>query len=253
MRIVLTGDYRRDEFTRALAEMSQAGEVVQVDGLPAAANWLKMQGPVDLVVVAQARPGQFPLAQIEAIRNVAPLAPIVALLGSWCEGEMRSGSPWPGVARVYWHQWGERFRREAAKWSRGEPGAWTQPLTATAEERLLSSERSDRCKSSQVVAVVSDDDEIADWLAAVWARRGMSAVTFRRPPSGQIRGLSLVLWDAGLPNPRAIEAFRLGVRQFPGSRAVVLADFPRDDDVCSFLAAGAAAVLSKPAVCGDLG
>ena len=27
------------------------------------------------------------------------------LCGSWCEGEMRSGSPVAGLIRVYWHQW----------------------------------------------------------------------------------------------------------------------------------------------------
>ncbi|HWB09872.1 MAG TPA: hypothetical protein VG826_11625 [Pirellulales bacterium] len=245
MRILLTGDYRRDEFTRAVDEMSRGAEVVRVDVLHAAADWLQKEKPVDLVVVAAARPGQFSLSQIEAVRRAAPLAPIVGLLGSWCEGEMRSGSPWPGVTRVYWHQWGERFRREIAKLACGQPGEWTQPLTATSEERLLSSERLADNHGSRLAAVVSDNCEIAGWLAAVCSRRGMPAVTLRGAPAGQIDGVSILLWDAGLPSARAVEAFQLGLRQFPGCRAVVLADFPREDDVRSFLAAGAAGVLSK--------
>lgn len=246
MRILLTGDYRQDEFAGPVAEMSEVAEVVAVDDLDAAADWLGAQTPVDLVVVAQARPGHFSHSQIEAIRRAAPLAPIVALLGSWCEGETRSGSPWPGVTRIYWHQWNGRFRPEIARLSRGEPGAWTQPLTATAEERLLCSGTAEHGTDHRRVAVVSHNGEICDWLVAACQRRGMSAITLRRAPAGQIEGVSLLLWDAGLPSPQAIEAFRLGLRQFPGSEAIVLADFPRDDDVRSFLAAGATAVRSKP-------
>ena len=246
MHILLVGDYRGDEFAAALAAMSQAADVVQVDDLQTAADWLQRPTPVDLVVVAQARPGRFSLSQIEAIRLAAPLAPIVALLGSWCEGETRSGAPWPGVTRVYWHQWSERFGQEMGRLSRGAPGAWTQPLTATAEERLLWSETAQRGEDHRLVAVVSDDCEICDWLVAACKTRGMSPMTLRRAPVERIEVVSLLLWDAGLPSPKAIEAFQLGLRQFPNCRAIVLADFPRDDDVRSFLAVGAAAVVSKP-------
>jgi hypothetical protein len=250
VRILLTGDYRRGEFAGLVAEMSQAAEVVQVDDLNAAVDWLQGQAPVDLVVVAQGRPGQFSHSQLEAIRRTAPLAPIVALLGSWCEGETRSGSPWAGVTRVYWHQWRERFRPEIARLSRGEPGAWTQPLTATAEERLLWSGTAKHGNDHRLVAVVSDNCEIRDWLTAACQRRGTSTITLCRAPAGRIKGVSRLLWDAGLPSPHAIEAFRVGLPQFPGSQAVVLADFPRDDDVRSFLAAGAAAVFDKVTGCG---
>ncbi|HEV3341632.1 MAG TPA: hypothetical protein VG125_14795 [Pirellulales bacterium] len=252
MRILLTGDYRRDEFARALAEMSQADEVVSVDALPAAAEWLKGQAAIDLVVVAQARPGQFPLIQIEAIRNGAPLAPIVALLGSWCEGEMRSGSPWPGVTRVYWHQWVERLRQESEKWAGGQPGAWTRPPTATPEDRLLWSDTSRDGQCHQIVAVVSGHNETRDWLAAACDIWNMSTVTLGRPPTEQLEGIALVLWDAGPSIAGAIEAFARGISQFPGAQAVVLADFPRAEDVESFLAGGAATVLSKPLLLNDL-
>jgi hypothetical protein len=252
VRIVLTGDYRRDEFDRPLAEMSQAAEIALVDGLQAAADWLKGGTPADLVVVAQARPGQFSALQIEAIRRAAPLAPIVALLGSWCEGETRSGFPWPGVTRVYWHQWGGRFGREIEKLSRGEPGELSQPLTATAEERLLWLDGERDAQSKRIVAVVSGNSEMRAWLAGVCGTWGLSVITFRRPPAEPVGGISLVLWDAGPTISGAIEAFPGGLSQFPAARAVVLADFPRAEDVECFLTSGAAAVLSKPLMLNDL-
>ena len=49
----------------------------------------------DVIVVAQAFPGQFSHQAIDRLRRLAPLARMVGLMGSWCEGEMRTGSPWP--------------------------------------------------------------------------------------------------------------------------------------------------------------
>ena len=67
----------------------------------------------DVIVVAQAFPGQFSLDEIDRIRGLAPLARLLGLLGSWCEGEVRTGLPWPAVIRIplsgsfyqYFHWW----------------------------------------------------------------------------------------------------------------------------------------------------
>ena len=68
------------------------------------------------IVLAQAYPGQFSPVAIDRLRNLAPLARLIAILGSWCEGEPRSGHPLPGVIRIYWHQAAERIRREFPRW-----------------------------------------------------------------------------------------------------------------------------------------
>ena len=57
-------------------------------------------------------PGQFSCEAIDRIRTRAPLARLVGLLGSWCEGEVRSGQPWPGTIRIYAHQWPGRAEQE---------------------------------------------------------------------------------------------------------------------------------------------
>lgn len=251
MRILLTGEYNRDEFARAIGDMIEAADVVRLDGLSVADQSLANGEAVDLIVVAQARPGQFPLSEIDALRRTAPLARIVALLGSWCEGEMRSGSPWPGVVRVYWHQWPEWFRQELAKFSRGEQSGWSQPITATADERLLSL-KPDQTQMNAVVAVISEHIEMADWLTAACRNRGASVITLNRVPCSQIDGVAIVLWDVGLFGPLLVSQFQTVASRFPRSRIVVLADFPRSEDVDLLRAAGAAAVLSKPILANDL-
>lgn len=253
MQILLTGDHGRDEFAGAAAEIKRAGSVIEIACLRSAAEWLTSgETPTDLTIVAQGRPGQFSPAAIEALRRPAPLTPIVALLGAWCEGEMRSGSPWPGVTRVYWHQWSAQFQHDLKKIAGGEMSAWSQPITATAEERLLRAAKPHHDGLRGVAAVVSDDCELADWLATVCGERGMSPIVLRRPPASPIGGVEVVLWDAGLATPEAVDALRKGKQCFPGAVVLVLADFPRTDDIERFLSAGTAAILSKPVAVGDL-
>lgn len=252
MRLLLTGDYEHAEFSAAVAAMRSACEVMEQASLERAAQWLETEGLVDLIVVAQSRPGQFAAAELERLRRAAPLAPLVALVGSWCEGEPRSGAPWPGAVRVYWHQWSVRFPREIARLARGEAGDWSQPPTATPEERLLAKSGSAGKTLRGVTAVVSGSVEMADWLSAACREVGLESVVFHVPPSGPVAGVRAVLWDAGLARPDLIDDCRRLAASFFAARIVVLVDFPRDADVRRLSEAGAALVLAKPIPIADL-
>lgn len=65
-------------------------------------------GPLDLIVLAESRPGEYSATSIDELRACAPLARVWRLLGSWCEGEQRSGHPPAGCINTYWHQWEPR-------------------------------------------------------------------------------------------------------------------------------------------------
>ena len=77
------------------------------------------------------------------MEQLVPLANTIALVGSWCEGETRSGAPAHGWRRVYWHQ----FSRCAAEGidrlvnGRGKGEEASLPLrlpkTITENERAL--------------------------------------------------------------------------------------------------------------------
>lgn len=61
---------------------------------------------VSLVLIAQAGRQTVSQALVDRIRNlVGPDVPIINLLGSWCEGQFRSGQPLTKVLPLYWHQW----------------------------------------------------------------------------------------------------------------------------------------------------
>jgi hypothetical protein len=138
LSILLLGSTDRAEFCDARPCLGRWGTVHTTSDLPAATAALTEGAIVpDVIVVAQAFPGQFSLSAIASLRRLAPLAPVVGLMGSWCEGEMRSGSPWPGTVRTYWHQWTARCDRQLRCMAGGECCSWTLPPTATDEERLL--------------------------------------------------------------------------------------------------------------------
>ena len=85
------------------------------------------------IIIAQSRPGQFAPHDIDQLSRAMPLAHLIALLGSCCEGETRSGRCWPGVVRVYWHQ----FTARAATELRMDVTAtsWQLPRTVSDAER----------------------------------------------------------------------------------------------------------------------
>ena len=138
LSILLVGDTGRPEFREASVALAAQGRVARFPTAEAAAAALSDGAVVpEVIVLAQAYPGQFSHEAVDRLRRAAPLARVLGLLGSWCEGEMRTGRPWPAAIRTYWHQWLPRCSRELECLARGECSAWGLPVTATEEERML--------------------------------------------------------------------------------------------------------------------
>jgi len=258
LSILLIGDVERAEFRPAAEAMTTAGTVARAADPEAAATRVEHEELLpDLIVVAVSYPGQFSAGPIERLRGLAPLARIVILLGSWCEGEMRSGRPWPGVVRIYAHQWPARFGEELARRAEGR-WSWSLPVTTTDEERLLLAAERARPSRQGLVAVYTPQAALADFLTAACRLRGYAAVRLELACPTGVEGALAVLFDAGELGPAEEAALRrLAQRsaQPPAGSAppiIALMDFPRTADCQRALAAGAAAVLSKPLLLDDL-
>jgi hypothetical protein len=65
----------------------------------------------ELIVMAQSRPGTVQSEDVERLRRRAPLAGVVSLAGSWCEGETRTGRPLPSAVRLYWYEFEPWWRQ----------------------------------------------------------------------------------------------------------------------------------------------
>ena len=251
--ILLVGNTDRSEFLPARHGLDAFGPVTTFpEPESAAAALSRGQVVPEVIVIAQSYPGQFSHQAIDRLRRLAPLAPVLGLLGSWCEGEMRTGKPWPGVIRMYWHQFSPRCDREFGRMQRGRCSAWGLPVTATEEERLLM--EADRSESPRqgLVAIYTRLFEMQDWLSAACRSRGLSTVWLRGPHPARVEGAAAAIFDGSDCRGKQIEELRRLAATLAPAPVIALLDFPRIEEHDLAVSAGAAAVISKPLHVDDL-
>lgn len=253
VRVLLVGPTSRREFAEARQVLERLSRVVAVPDIDAAvARLASDQFVPELIVLAQAFPGQYSAQAVQRLWQRAPLARLVALLGSWCEGEQRSGRPWPAGPRVFWHQWSPRCEQELAYLAEGSLGCWGLPPTASQEERLLAVAAEPMPARSGLVVICSDCFEMQDWLSVACSRAGYSTVGVRPGQCPRLQGVKAALFDADDGQTDSPETLRRLVAAVSPAPVLALVGFPRVEDRDRLLAAGAAAVLSKPLLLEDL-
>jgi hypothetical protein len=212
--------------------------------------------PPEVVLIAQSRPGKFSQADVESLRLRWPLAGIVSILGSWCEGETRSGRPWPGVRRFYWYEFSAWWRQQIELRMAGRCPEWLQPTTdiyrvAPVGPSQVVARKSTRGVILLEVANHSLADAISDVLydtgySTVWHPPGRAATIVRRAAAG--------IWDGVQLDDGEADALRKFCRSLGRDSAPVVAllDFPRRDRCALARRLGAAAVMGKPWINADL-
>jgi hypothetical protein len=210
--------------------------------------------PPEVIVIAQSRPGEFSKRELEAMRRRWPLAGVVTLCGSWCEGEVRTGRPWAGVHRLFWYEFPTWWQQQIALRSAGLCPAWSRPVfdayrVAPRTTKLTPPRR----RGLVVIRAANRDssDAIGDMLchhdfAVAFAPHGN--------PATIVRGASCGIWDGSQLDDR--EASDLGAfaqsLSRDGAPVIALLDFPRIDRYSAAIKLGAAAVLGKPWINADL-
>jgi hypothetical protein len=264
--ILLIGELSRPEFQGVDDFLESLGQVRFFSDAETAANGLASGEIVsDLTVIAQSFPGEFSQQAIDRLRVASPLSRMVAILGSWCEGEMRSGQPWPTVNRLYWHQRFGRIGREIMRLAGGDCPSWGLPLTATEEERLLAATpygiglqpvegetgwKPDR--RAGLIGISARRFESFDWLSAACRQREYATLWLTRPPYPHIEGLTAVFLDGSDFHGAELGTLRQISTCYQQTRRIALTNFPRIEDRRRLLQAGATMVLSSPVSVDDL-
>ncbi|MBN1854962.1 MAG: hypothetical protein JW829_19665 [Pirellulales bacterium] len=273
--LLLIGDTARPEFQMVHSILLHSARVKQVPDVEAAEALLQSADSLpQLAVIAAAYPGQFPSSQIEALCRIAPLIKIIALLGSWCEGETRTGHPWPADARVWWYHWPMWWERQIAALAAGYPPIWDMPRTATDQDRILAGrdilrgpggptigpgmrsqgELTSPTNTGIGIAIATADHATYVAMTHALTSVGYPSTWWYRPHRFLEPSFAIMagIWDGGQLDSREqleLNAFQIQIHSVP---VVVLLDFPRIETVPKAHAAGAVAVLGKPYSIDDL-
>jgi len=254
-KVLLVGDYWHSDFHTLISNPACVTTLVQTEQL--SDNHLA-DSSFDLAVLAAARRDQFSHEWVEAIRCKLAPTPLVAMLGSWCEGEQRSGEPWPGVQRVYWHQWRSRFDFFLKQLASDQICDWQLPATANHADGAINPNLKNAFGTSEheLVVGVSAVSEmhyqmIADALQTLKTKPFW--IEHRQWKNSAIKQPSLVVVDGDSWSEELnfrIEWLRNDLEIH--SPIVQLLNFPRPSDLPAIHAAGITTVVSKPFQLSDL-
>jgi len=251
--ILLLGETDRPEFCDFRSTLESLGRVSRISEVERAIAVLETGEIIaDVIVIAQAFPRQFSHGDVDRLRRLAPLSRILGLLGSWCEGETRSGQPLPAAIRIYWHQWHARAGREFRRLIQGQCPSWGLPVTATEEERLLESAAQAPPRGHGLVAIHARGFAMGDWLSEACRTCGYSTVWLRPPHYTQVEGAVAAIFDGSGLDGEELDQLRSLTNALGRRPVIALLDFPRIEDQRRAIAAGAAAVFSKPLNLDDL-
>lgn len=249
--VLMVGAIEHHEFRAAFQWLRSNTQLDAVERVGVALEWAQQQGRRwHTVIIAQSRPGEFAATDVDRIARAMPFAHLVALLGSCCEGETRSGRPWPGVVRVFWHQWEARCRSELRLDVR--PTTWQLPRTTSDVERALHALSEPPPRSAGLIAIVTRRAACYHGLAVACRLAGYCAVWKTSPALRDVDGAAAIVWEGQSLDDGELWQLQQLRAGLPGVPIIALLGFPRFDMVQRATEAGVAAVVSLPCLLPDL-
>lgn len=252
MRALLVGNTEHPEFEDALCWLRAHLELTVSPGVDLALQHLRLNEDPQLILLMQSRRNQIAQRRIEQLHRAAPLARLVGLLGSWCEGEVRSGEPWSGVQRIYWHQWRPQFIDVSSDGEQHRAKLWGLPRTTTPAERLLRSQEHHKTPQSGLIGISALSFIDFETMADACQTSGWATVWLTDPNTTHCGNLSAILFNGGTSHRQDLRRIKQLAYQFPGLPLVAVVGYPRLDDLQRLLAAGACQIVSKPYLLDEL-
>ena len=249
----MTGDYSHRDFRGLL------NGCVPVTLMPIK-QVLKSSYEFELVVLAQAIPDQFSREEVECLQARFPLTPIVALLGSWCEGEVRTGTPIPGLRRIYWHQWMGQFDAFCYQLQSAGISNLHLPSTATVADQVLRIDAAHQPLKSKLkcVGISATNrfqfDSLKDALENLGYRCRWIELEKEELLSDpqQTARFQPICVDTDVINEDVYVRLNWLRDRFPAAKIILITNFPRIDQTDRIKKAGVYQIISKPYHLDDL-
>ncbi len=276
MQLLFVGNVEHPEFQAVGRVWSGRVGIAALPNLAAASTHLRdWSDNIDLVVLAQVRPGTTSVTELIDFQHEHPLIPIVGLEGSWFDGAERSRQTLPGIIGVSGSDWDAFFETQLERIRDNAPPLWALPATSFEVERLLG--RHVRPTGGTRVTIASDHLEFRHTLERLFTCRGWKVSVWQQEPSCDAE-VVLGVWDGDRElrtmhdaRPTPDRANALGAERVPGwfcgdelvlaeiwkdfenfvtalspIPVLVVCSFPRLDDIECFRKRGARSVISKP-------
>ena len=235
------GDFCRNDFQNIIRDIRGETAAIYFDNL---ALFLQANGlgrSFDLVFLLASGFAQYSPRDIQQMQNRLPYARIVMIAGSLAEGERRTGMLPPDLIRYHWHQWESEVFSIFTSFCDRQNSAWGLPLTASDEERLLTTAISIEKQHYQSknlqqpkAVILANDPAMREFLEDWSTQKGGEAEE--------------ILFDVISEDfLKTLATVQLLKRQNPSpARLTVFYNSPRPDEIRQLTQVGADRVVSKP-------
>ena len=203
------------------------------------------------VLLVQSRPGQISSRHVERLYAHMPLTRFVGLAGPWCEGEGRTGRPWPGVVRVPWRDWRWRLPRELDLSAAEQSTGVRLPRIATEADRLQQSmaNLTGLRFVGNVELITTSRVTYGAWQPALQLLGVRAFCPSHRIAAESQADLQIIDgWDNVAMAAESADSASAST----APPRILLLHFPRPDDVTRAASLGIAAVLAQPMLLTDL-
>jgi len=222
------------------------------DNLFAFETWAQTSLPfpvVDVILILQSYSGEHPVSVFNRIRRNYPITPVVAVLGSWCEGELRTGWPLAGTHRFYWNDWITQGEKELLALAEGKFSVLGLPPTYKDEDVFLEKIKQDAKPNTQAEqqcwiltcrSISLPDFEMCRMLEARMQYSGFATsivdwdepLNFRSPPER-------ILWSPGLVDENSLAKIVSVLKELreklPHTQIHLPMNSPRIDEIQSII------------------
>jgi hypothetical protein len=106
-------------------------------GIPCRVNPASASEPADFVIFFQSYPHEFLPSDLMQLRRKNPFAPFFFVLGTCCEGMLRTAAPLDSPFYRYVHEWDGTETEQLRAFLTDQPSLFALPLTAGSDEIAL--------------------------------------------------------------------------------------------------------------------
>ncbi|MDO4570568.1 MAG: hypothetical protein Q4D38_09315 [Planctomycetia bacterium] len=188
-----------------------------------------------------------------ALKRAFPISPLLSILGSWCEGEGRTGSPEKNASSLMWYDFVTMFPLEKFAWSHDFSSVWNLPESALPDAQIRWALRRSQHLHLEPIPPCATWVETDDFELFRFFRDALSpSPTFGSFSTFDELSLCVddrvrrVVFDCPDWTPATQSCFVEVRARFPRAQVFAFLEFPRSHEWRQLEEFGAARVFPKP-------